>query len=56
MTFDIQQLEAFSAVVRHGSLGRAAAVLNVTQPALSRMIRRLEDNAGAPLFGRHSRA
>ena len=55
MTFDIQQLEAFSAVVRHGSLGRAAAVLNVTQPALSRMIRRLEDNAGAPLFGRHSK-
>src|SRR5664279_4475795 len=55
MTFDIEQLEAFTAVVRHGSLGRAAAVLNVTQPALSRMIKRLEDNVGAPLFERHSK-
>lgn len=55
MAFDIQHFEAFTAVARHGSLGRAAAVLNVTQPALSRMIRRLEDNVGAALFERHTK-
>ncbi|WP_159008596.1 LysR family transcriptional regulator [Bradyrhizobium sp. S69] len=55
MAFNIQQLEAFTAVVRHGSLGRAAAVLNVTQPALSRMVKRLEDDVGSPLFERHSK-
>ena len=55
MAFDIRQLEAFTAVVRHGGGGRAAAVLNVTQPALSRMIKRLEDNVGAALFERHSK-
>lgn len=55
MAFDLQQLTAFNAVVTTGSLGRAAQALNVTQPALSRTIRRLEEQAGAPLFERHSR-
>ena len=55
MTFDLQQLEAFTTVVRVGSLGRAAALLNLTQPALSRAIKRLEGSAGAPLFERHSK-
>jgi DNA-binding transcriptional LysR family regulator len=55
MAFNIQQLAAFTNVVRQGSLGRAAAFLNVTQPALSRMIKRLEDDVGSPLFERHSK-
>ncbi|MDN8618238.1 LysR family transcriptional regulator [Variovorax ginsengisoli] len=55
MTFDLQHLIAFNAIVSSGSLGRAAAALNVTQPALSRTIRRLEEQAGAPLFERHSK-
>jgi DNA-binding transcriptional LysR family regulator len=55
MAFDLQQLHAFSAVVSAGSLGRAARSLNVTQPALSRTIRRLELEAGAPLFERHTK-
>lgn len=55
MPFDLRQLEIFSAIVRAGSLGRAAADLNLTQPALSRAIQRLEQTAGAPLFERHSR-
>ncbi|MDM0107964.1 LysR family transcriptional regulator [Variovorax sp. J22R24] len=55
MTFDLQHLAAFNAVVAAGSLGRAADALNVTQPALSRTIRRLEEQAGAPLFERHSK-
>jgi DNA-binding transcriptional LysR family regulator len=55
MAFDLQQLQAFTTIVKAGSLGRAAVELNVTQPALSRMIRRLEDDVGAPLFERHSK-
>ncbi len=55
MTFDLQHLAAFNAIVSSGSLGRAADALNVTQPALSRTIRRLEEQAGAPLFERHSK-
>ncbi|MFM0056945.1 LysR family transcriptional regulator [Paraburkholderia phytofirmans] len=42
-------------IVASGSLGRAAEVLHVTQPALSRTIKRLEDQVGAPLFERHSK-
>jgi DNA-binding transcriptional LysR family regulator len=55
MAFDLQQLHAFSAVASAGSLGRAAKALSVTQPALSRTIRRLEEQAGAPLFERHTK-
>jgi DNA-binding transcriptional LysR family regulator len=55
VAFDLTQLRAFSAIAAAGSLGRAADSLNVTQPALSRTIRRLEERAGAPLFERHSK-
>jgi DNA-binding transcriptional LysR family regulator len=55
MAFDLQQLRAFNAIVSAGSLGRAAKTLNLTQPALSRTLRRLEQQAGAPLFERHSK-
>ena len=55
MAFDLYQLNAFTTVVETGSLGRAALALNVTQPALSRTIKRLEEHVGAPLFERHSK-
>lgn len=55
MPFELQHLHAFNAIVAAGSLGRAAHTLNLTQPALSRTIRRLELKAGAPLFERHSK-
>ncbi|MFA7680597.1 MAG: LysR family transcriptional regulator [Pigmentiphaga sp.] len=54
MSFDIKHLTAFISVARGGSLGRAAHALNITQPALSRTIRRLEDQVGAPLFERYT--
>lgn len=43
---------AFLAVAEQGSLSRAAQVLNLTQPALTRTIKRLEAQVGAPLFER----
>ena len=55
MTFDLGQIESFATLARAGSLGRAAAALHVTQPALSRRIQRLEREIGAPLFERHSK-
>ena len=55
MTFDLQHLAAFNAIASAGSLGRAADQLSVTQPALSRIVRRLEEQVGAPLFERHSK-
>ncbi|TDF62168.1 LysR family transcriptional regulator [Cupriavidus sp. L7L] len=54
MTLDLRQIQAFLAVCEHRSLGRAAAHLNLTQPALSRTIQRLEAQLGAPLFERYS--
>ncbi|WP_396328974.1 LysR family transcriptional regulator [Burkholderia anthina] len=55
MTFDLRQLRAFTTIVACGSLGRAADALHVTQPALSRILKRLEEQVGAPLFERHSK-
>jgi DNA-binding transcriptional LysR family regulator len=55
MTLDGRQLAAFLAIVSHGSLGRAAETMHVTQPALSRTVKRLESQVGAPLFERHSK-
>lgn len=54
MTLDPRQIRAFLGIVEHGSLGRAAAALNLTQPALSRILHRLEDQLGVALFERHS--
>ena len=45
-------LQFFDAAVRHMSFTRAAADLNVTQSAVSRQIRDLEDFLGQPLFHR----
>jgi len=52
---DLFHLEAFLAVVREGSFSAAAKALYRTQPAVSQIIRRLEDEVGQPLFDRSSR-
>jgi len=52
MLLDPRQLGAFLSVIERGSLGRAAEPLNLTQPALSRIIKRLESQLGVPLFAR----
>ena len=46
-------LQFFEASVRHMSFTRAARELNVTQSAVSRQIRQLEQYVGRPLFRRH---
>ena len=49
---DLRLLEAFRAVVDHRSVTNAAAVLGVTQPAVSAQIARLEQELGFSLFDR----
>jgi len=52
---DIHQLETFLAVVREGSFSGAAKGLGRTQPAVSQVIGRLEDELGQRLFERPGR-
>jgi len=52
---DIAELRALCAAVDLGSLGRAARLLRVSQPALSKRVRTLEALAGATLLERSSR-
>ena len=47
-------LRAFEAAGRHGSFTAAAKELNVTQTAISRMVRLLEQRIGFALFRRHA--
>jgi DNA-binding transcriptional LysR family regulator len=46
------EIETFRALMRSGSTRKAAAVLQVTQPAVSQSIKRLEAQAGMALFSR----
>ncbi|MEO5598510.1 MAG: LysR substrate-binding domain-containing protein [Novosphingobium sp.] len=49
---NIRHLAAFAATVRHGSVTRAARAVNLTQPALTQLIARLENDLGCRLFER----
>ena len=50
------QMRAFEAVARHLNFRVASEELALTQSAVSRQIQALEDEVGAPLFLRHTRA
>ena len=52
---DIKKLKAFSVVAEFGSFSRAAAVLGVVQPMLSRQVRSLEEELGVQLVHRNGR-
>lgn len=55
MNFDLGDLRAFVAVVDHGTFAAAAQILNLSQPALSRRVEKLEDALGVKLFDRTKR-
>lgn len=52
---DLTQLETFLAVAEEHSFSRAALRLNRTQPAVSQVIRKLEESLGETLFDRAAR-
>ena len=54
MALPLRQLEAFHAVVLKGSMTEAAALLKISQPAVSRLVNALEENVGFLLFQRLS--
>jgi DNA-binding transcriptional LysR family regulator len=50
LEFDLRDLRYFQCIAEVGHLGRAAQRLGRTQPALTKCIRRLEAELGAPIF------
>ena len=52
---DLFQLETFLAVAQSGSFSGAAKIMRRTQPAISQLVRKLEQEIGEPLFDRSSR-
>jgi DNA-binding transcriptional LysR family regulator len=52
---ELSQLETFLAVAEERSFSRAAARLHRTQPAISQIIRKLEETVGETLFDRSAR-
>lgn len=55
INFDLQQLQGFVAVAERGSFRAAADQINLSAPALSRRIEKLETILGARLFHRTTR-
>lgn len=51
---EIRTLRYFLAVAREENMSRAAELLHVTQPTLSKALKALEDELGKKLFTRHS--
>ncbi|MBB5953935.1 DNA-binding transcriptional LysR family regulator [Saccharothrix tamanrassetensis] len=54
MELEIRHLRTVCVIAETGSLTKAAAVLRMSQPALSARLKRLEDEIGAALFVRSS--
>lgn len=49
---NLRQVEAFKAVIEHGTVSRAAEVMNVSQPAISKLVAHLEEDTDLRLFER----
>src|ERR1700691_1667885 len=55
MAMDVSDFRVFEAVVRHGSMNRAASELNTVQSNVTARIRALEQELGVILLQRHAR-
>lgn len=54
MRINLRQVEAFRAVFQTGSMTAAGALMGVTQPAISRLVRDFEAEIRLPLFDRRA--
>lgn len=50
-----EELDMFAVVVEQSSINQASKLLNLSQPALSRKIAKLEDQLGLQLFNRRGK-
>lgn len=50
---DVEELRSFTVLAGHLHFGRAAEALHLTQPALTKQVRRLEESVGGKLFERN---
>jgi DNA-binding transcriptional LysR family regulator len=49
---NIRQIEAFNAVMKVGSVTKAAETLFVSQPAVTKLLKSFEESCGFDLFSR----
>lgn len=49
---NLRQIEAFKALIENGTISRAAPLLHISQPAMSKLISHLEFDSGLKLFDR----
>ena len=49
---NLRQIEAFKAVIEYGTVSRAAEMINISQPAMSKLVAHLEADTGLHLFDR----
>lgn len=52
---DMETLENFLVIARENNVTRAAQIIHITQPTLSRQLKALEEELGRPLFYRENR-
>jgi len=50
--YSVRQMELVRALAEHRHFGRAAAALGISQPALTRSLKFIEDQLGVLLFDR----
>lgn len=55
MRVTLRQLQTFEAVARLGSFSRAAEEIHITQPAVSKQLRQLQEEVGLPLLDQTGR-
>lgn len=55
MSINLNALRLFEAVAKHGNVTRAAESLNISQPAISKALRELEEHLGVVLLERGAR-
>lgn len=52
--FNLRHLRALLAIMRYGSMSMAAEAVNISQPAITQGLRKLEDRIGTTLFERRA--
>ena len=55
MNIDFELYRIFFVVANNGNITKASTILNISQPAVSKSIKKLEDQLGGQLFVRTKR-